>query len=316
MLQGNKILFHGALMFERLEKDAKAAKQVGVVSKMLVVEGSYCLSMAELDNKALDLGRIGYETAWREVPFELQVKNLSEVQFLGRLPALPPEIAFTNTINVLRIPPFKQRTIKGVLLPRKVRSTLRSPRLTSAVDPQSPGGPVSVQHHHRERQQPGQYAAVAAQRTHDALPPKVRLLPACITAQRTHTQHIALTLPLTPLPARFGHLDFVNGSPQLAFAPLKHVPSATPESVDEWFAVENTSIKPVTVTLEPQLDAARDFISALVYPRSAMAPVSSFSLNPGEALELRVRLTAKPDARLPKPFSTRHTHKQTHTLHT
>ena len=167
MLQGNRILLRGLLLLERLEtakppepaKDPKGKAQPAapppssVITKLFALEGSYCLSMADLDTKTLDVGRIGYENSWKEVPFEFQVKNLSESQLMGRLGPLPAPISVQKAAANFRVQPYKQRTIKAMLQPRLVNG----PRLITArgrltfLDPESNGRPLSVHHSYYQR---------------------------------------------------------------------------------------------------------------------------------------------------------------------
>jgi hypothetical protein len=62
------------------------------------------------------------ETGWKEIPFELQIKNLSEIPYVGRIEEGTGVVSLKSIPGLtFRVPASKQKTLKAVFHPRAVR---------------------------------------------------------------------------------------------------------------------------------------------------------------------------------------------------
>jgi hypothetical protein len=78
-------------------------------------------------------------------------------------------------------------------------------------------------------------------------------------------------------------------------------PNAPP--VDEWFTVQNTSGRALDIEIQGQLNMAMaDLIALNVLSRESNLPLKKFTLAAGDSLEIKIRVEARKDARIPSNF--------------
>lgn len=126
----------GMLLIERRTHKPSTVKgedeSESVICKVINVLGSYCLSLGALEQDELYVGTIA--SVWQILPFEFQVRNVSEAPLICKLKGLPKALAIeaptthppdgstadTCEAPILEIPPLSSVPIKATLFPSKV----------------------------------------------------------------------------------------------------------------------------------------------------------------------------------------------------
>ncbi|GAB5587420.1 hypothetical protein Unana1_02320 [Umbelopsis nana] len=102
------------------------------VVKAFDLEASFCVSVADLNIKSINIGKIGHATSWKPIPFSFAVRNLSDIMLRYSIEA-PPNVTLVPTIvsreqsaTEYDLAPLGQCRIEGILDPK-------------ACDDQAPG---------------------------------------------------------------------------------------------------------------------------------------------------------------------------------
>ena len=95
----------------------------------------------------------------------------------------------------------------------------------------------------------------------------------------------------------------LSGDGDLVLPTLMHPAPPNTPPVDEWFTVQNTSGRALDIEIQGQLNMAMaDLIALLVLSRESNLPLKKFTLAAGDSLEIKVRVEARKDARIPSNF--------------
>ncbi|KAH6570662.1 hypothetical protein BASA62_004240 [Batrachochytrium salamandrivorans] len=118
IVAGKKVIQDGMLLLQNID--------LGTTIKMIELSAGYCISNGEVTPTAVDLGKVGHFSMWREVPFSFTIINLSDCPFQYEI-EMPDVIDVTAISGQTDLGAFKRcieplgrHTVDAVFKPRNV----------------------------------------------------------------------------------------------------------------------------------------------------------------------------------------------------
>ncbi|EFA77121.1 hypothetical protein PPL_09876 [Heterostelium album PN500] len=328
--KGRKVQFQGTLVFERSDTThypIGPGEGKTHISKLVTINGSYCMSLGALTEESVDIGRIGYENSWKEVVIMIEVQNLSEIPLHIRALPLPSKsIKFTNLSalsgsSMLSAPPSAANsTTNSTDMLLKRDQQVVSPGINSSTSISGSGGLQSnlinastgSSSSSSIFDQDGYFEINESESRQISIsldPKKIEqqtagplTLPILFENIYNHNNPLKFNINLhhTLRVISFGRL--VEG--EFVLPNIHHPPiPGTSSQADEWFTIENTSNKVLKINVDIDLlPNIQELITVEVVHKSSNAPIPSFSLRPSELIEVRLRAKPRPDSRLKEQF--------------
>ncbi|GAM18857.1 hypothetical protein SAMD00019534_020320 [Acytostelium subglobosum LB1] len=307
--KGRKVQYQGTLVFERSDSThypIGPAEGRTHISKLVTISGSYCMSLGELTEQSVDIGRIGYENSWKEVSIMVEIQNLSEIPLLIKIMPLPSKSLRFSSSSSGTISTSSQGSPLNLSMQENF----------TAIDAETPALPIpSNQISVSAGGEGGDQSLleIGASESKQLLfvldPKKIEQstagpLTLPIDFENMYNRHnnmrYNIKLQHTLRVITFGRLvdnEFIVPT-------LYHPPTASSATQsDEWFTIENTSNKSLKINVDVELlPHIQELINVEVIHKSSNAPIPSFSLRPSELIEVRVRAKPKPDSKLPQQY--------------
>ncbi|KAL6074415.1 Autophagy-related protein 2 [Balamuthia mandrillaris] len=301
LFEGKLVPLTGTILLEnvnreQLEREEKVnepsspstvtGKRNTAVMKVINLKASYCISMGRISPNNVQLDKI--TNVFEAKPFQFLVENTSESPLCCLFEdPLPEEITIEQ--------PFRL-------------SSARSSTSSSAGE-DSPNISSENLHHQKGLLLVPALSSVSVSAVLDAA--RIRgssssfgdhLYQSVLTLHNLHNSRNDSYLHLCA-PVQLQRLSYrrLTDDNELVFSsPLMHPTPPDVPPPDEWFTIINTFDKPLEIQLSGQLNPAMaDLISLRLLSRTSNTPLSKFTLPVGGSIDVKVRVMARKDSRMP-----------------